>query len=58
MKIRDYVSSNILISRQIDDGDLDKGIRLFIEVRATGFEPNVFTLVLVTQRIRTLKALH
>ncbi|KAL7609643.1 hypothetical protein Lser_V15G11417 [Lactuca serriola] len=58
MKIRDSVSWNILISGQIDHGDLDQGIRSFIQARATGFEPNVSTLVLVIQTIRTLKALH
>ncbi|KAI3728995.1 hypothetical protein L6452_17641 [Arctium lappa] len=57
MKIKDSVSWNILISGHLHHGDMDRGICLFMQARATGFAPNISTLVLVIQTIRNLGAL-
>ncbi|KAK9052089.1 hypothetical protein SSX86_028717 [Deinandra increscens subsp. villosa] len=54
MKIRDSVSWNILISGHISRGDFDRGVSSFIQARATGFEPNVSSLVLVIQTVHKL----
>ncbi|KAI3502399.1 hypothetical protein L1887_30441 [Cichorium endivia] len=58
MNIRDSISWNILISGHIDQGDYDRGMHSFMQARATGFEPNISTLVLVIQTCRNLGALH
>ncbi|KAK9052091.1 hypothetical protein SSX86_028719 [Deinandra increscens subsp. villosa] len=54
MKIRDSVSWNILISGHISHGDFHRGVSSFMQARATGFEPNVSTLVLVIQTVHKL----
>ncbi|XP_024995018.1 pentatricopeptide repeat-containing protein At2g17210 [Cynara cardunculus var. scolymus] len=58
MTIKDSVSWNILISGHLHHGDMDRGICLFMQARATGFAPNISTLVLVIQTIRNLGALR
>jgi len=54
MSNRDSVSWNIVIHGHLDHGALEAGLRLFVQARVSGFEPNVSTLVFVAQAYRGL----
>lgn len=58
MKMKDSVSWNIIIHWHLDGGAFVDGLNYFAQAREFGFEPNVSTLVLMTQAYRSLRAFN